>query len=404
MIRFLAIAFICAALPVAAQDFSGLARVDMAQSQVHDDGTNLLVDLHLSQTVPYRVFTLDDPRRLVADFREIDWTGVNKAALDNADLASDLRFGVLSPGWSRLVVDLAGPLAVAVAGMSVDANTGQAHLSIRLAPVDSSDFAASSGFPAETGWGRIVGLRPDLTAPESREDSPLVIVIDPGHGGIDPGAERGTVQEAALMLSLGIEVADALNRLGGYRAILTRDADVFVPLETRMSIARAVGADLFISLHADALAEDEARGASVYTLNQEGTDSASQRMAERHERGDLLAGLDLTGHDDRIATVLMDLARAESEPRGLRFADALVRGLRDAGATLNSRPRRDGRLAVLNAADFPSVLVEVGFLSNDHDRGLLQSQDGRAPIVSGVVAAVQAWATDEAARAPLVRQ
>jgi len=195
-----------------------------------------------------------------------------------------------------------------------------------------------------------------------------------------------------------------LNRTGQIRAILTREADVFVPIEGRMTIARAANADLLISLHADALEEDEARGASVYTLNDEGSDRAATRMAERHERGDLLAGIDLSDQDDRVATVLMDLARAETEPQSQRFADQVVEGLRDAGARLNSRPRREGRLAVLNAPDFASVLIEVGFLSNASDREILSTVAGRARIVDGIVAGVLAWAQDEAVRAPLLRQ
>ncbi|MEJ6398665.1 N-acetylmuramoyl-L-alanine amidase [Yoonia sp. 208BN28-4] len=392
------------ALPAVAQDFSGLARVDMGQSQIVDAGRSLQIDLHLSQTVPYRVFTLDEPPRLVADFREVDWTGVNRAGLDNADLAEDVRFGVLRPGWSRLVIAMAGPLGIAQAGMTVEPDSGAAHLAIMLNPVTEDAFAANAGAPQTQGWGPLVPETPDLPAPVPDADGTLTIVIDPGHGGIDPGAVTHTVHEADLMLALGIEVADALNRAEGFRAILTRDADVFVPLEARMSIARAAAADLFISLHADALEEDEAEGASVYTLNAEGSDRASQRMAERHERGDLLAGLDLTGQDDTIAGVLMDLARAETAPRGQRFADTLVAGLEGAGAKLNSRPRREGRLAVLNAADFPSVLVEVGFLSNADDRALLQTAQGRARIATGIVSAIQTWALDEAVRAPFVRQ
>ena len=171
-----------------------------------------------------------------------------------------------------------------------------------------------------------------------------------------------------------------------------------------MTIARAAGAGVMLSLHADALDDDVTRGASAYTLNAEGEDRAAQRMAERHERGDLLAGLDLTGQDDRVATVLMDMARAETAPASDRLADALVAGLRGAGAAVNSRPRREGRLAVLNAADFPSVLLEAGFLSSAADRAVLTSADGRASIVAGIVAALQDWAAAEAARAPLKRQ
>ena len=394
--------FLVFAAPAFAQDFSGLARVDMAKSQVSDDGSDLLVDLHLSQTVPYRVFTLDEPRRLVIDFREVDWTGVSAAALRNADLAPALRFGVFRPGWSRLVVDLAEPLNIRAAGLTVDQDSGAAHLQVRLVLAKEDVFADRAGAPQTPGWEIDAGIS-DIPVPAT-EDGPTVIVIDPGHGGIDPGAERGGVREADLMLALGMEVADAINRLEGFRAVLTRTSDIFVPLEARMSIARTAGADLFVSLHADALEEDAARGASIYTLNQEGSDSASQRMAERHERGDLLAGLDLAGQDDRVVTVLMDLARAESGPAGQRFASTLVSSFRDTDVRLNSRPRREGRLAVLMAADFPSVLIEVGFLSSAADRAALSEPAGRVPLVEGLRDAVRYWATDEAVREPLIRQ
>lgn len=386
--------------PVFAQDFSGLARVDNDKTKVVDIRSGLQVDLHLTQAVPYRVFTLDDPRRLVLDFREVDWTGLSRAQLGGASGVENLRFGALRPGWSRMVIDLAVPMIVETAGMSVDEDAGTAHVQVILSETNPETYAATVGAPSDLGWGSLV---PTLPAP-SDDDGPLVVVIDPGHGGIDPGAERAGLNEADLMLGLSIEVAEALNRSGGVRAILTRESDIFVPLDARMTIARAAGADLFISLHADALEEDEARGTSVYTLNAEGVDKAAERMAERHERGDLLAGLDLTGTDDRVATVLMDLARAETGPQGDRFADQLVAAMRVSGQRLNSRPRREGRLAVLNAADFPSVLVEVGFLSNKADREALQSAAGRAPVVAGILSAVQAWAVEEAARDALIRQ
>ncbi len=401
MIRLAAL-LLTLALPASAQDFSGLARIDMAQSQVFDDGPDLVIDLALSQTVPYRAFTLDDPRRLVLDFREVDWQGVSRSALLNSDNAPDLRFGTLTPGWSRMVVDLSAPLIIDTAGLTTDAQTGAAHLQVRLVPSDETTYAARSGPPPTATWDNALRT-PTLPAPPE-DDGTFVVMIDPGHGGIDPGAVRGGVIEANLMLQLAIETADALNRTDQIRALLTRETDVFVPLNDRMSLARAAGADLFISLHADALEEDEATGASVYTLDADGTDRAAQRMAERHERGDLLAGLDLTGQDDRVATVLMDIARAETAPAADRFADALVAALRASGARTNNRPRREGPLAVLNAADFPSVLVEVGFLSNAADRDALASPDGRAKVVSALVQAIQAWAADEAARAPLIRQ
>ena len=199
-------------------------------------------------------------------------------------------------------------------------------------------------------------------------------------------------------------MATALGRLEGVQPAITRADDTFVPLQERLTLARGAGADLFISLHADALEGVQATGASVYTLTQAAADDASQRMAERHEGGDLLAGVDLSGQGDEVAMVLQDLVRLETTASGERFADHLVQAMGDTGAVLNSRPRRQAELAVLNAADFPSVLLEVGFLSNDADRARLTTQQGRAPIVAAVLLAVGRWAIDEAALAPLIRQ
>jgi len=402
MLRLIALLIFCAS-GVSAQEFSALARLDVAQSQLRDDGPNLVIDLRLTQPVPYRVYTLDEPRRLVIDFREVDFTGASREGLLNADAATDLRFGPLRSGWSRMVVDLAGPLAVSEAGMQVETGSGAAQLHIVLKPVEAADFASNAGAPPEAGWEELARVDSTVAAP-AVDDGPMIVVIDAGHGGIDPGAERGGVREADVMLSLAIEVADAINRTGQMRAVMTRDADFFVPLEERMTIARAAGAAVFVSLHADALEEGGAQGASVYTLSAEALDDASERMAERHERGDLLAGLDLKGQDDRIATVLMDLARLETGPASDRLADAIVTGLRSAGVRLNGKPRRKDKLAVLNAPDFASVLVEIGFLSSDTDRANLSTSATRAPMVRGIVAALLAWAQDEAARAPLIRQ
>ena len=368
---------------VVAQEFTALARLDANASRITTKGGAYRLDLVLTQGVPYRVYTLSDPARLVLDFREVDWRGASEAALLSGRNARGVQFGGFRQGWSRMVIELAKPMTIAQVGMNIDKETGAARLHVAMTMATQDAFTKQAGAPHDPAW--------DLPLPEVLPELPptragaglLRIVLDAGHGGIDPGAERAGLNEADLMLRLSIEVADALNRSGGVRAILTRESDIFVPLDARMSIARAAGADLFISLHADALEEDEARGTSVYTLNAEGVDKAAARMAERHERGDLLAGLDLTGTDDRVATVLMDMARAETGPKGERFADQLVAAMRASGQRMNSKPRREGRLAVLNAADFASVLVEVGFLSNTADREALRSPAGRAPVVAG---------------------
>ena len=387
--------------PLAAQEFSALARLDVTQSGAEDGFRNVDVTLRLSQPVPYRVFTLDDPRRAVLDFREVDFRGAQAAAFTDSDWISDARFGALRPGWSRMILDLAEPVAVRAAGMAVNDVDGTAVITLDLRRASAEAFAAAAGAPDDPDWAFLMA---DPAAPAEQDDGPLVIVIDPGHGGIDPGAQYDGVQEADVMLALALELAAALGGIEGVQPAVTRADNSFVPLQERLTLARGAGADLFISLHADALEGEQATGASVYTLTTAAAEAASQRMAERHESGDLLAGVDLSGQGDEVALILQDMVRMETAASGERFADQLVQALGDTGAVLNSRPRREAVLAVLNAADFPSVLLEVGFLSNDADRARLTTPQGRAPIVAAVTLAVGRWAIEEAALAPLIRQ
>ena len=388
--------------PAMTQDFSGLARVDSAASTMRDTRGGAELTLYLSQVVPYRVFTVDDPQRLVIDFREVDWRGVTQDQIIDSRAVTSAHFGAFQAGWSRMVLELARPLSVQTAGMTVNTVDGTAILTLTLDHSDDAAFAAAAGVPAGAGW--VAADQSTLPAPPE-DDGIVVVAIDAGHGGIDPGAEHDGLREADLMLLLAAEISDTLNRIDGMQAVLTRSRDEFVPLDQRMTIARAAGADVFVSLHADALDGDTVTtGASVYTLSEQAQDTASQRMAERHDRSDLVAGLDLTGHDDTVATILMDIARLDTNPRSAALADQVVQGLRDTGARLNSNPRRHAVLAVLNAPDFPSVLIEVGFLSSEADRAALRSPEGRARVAAGIVLALQRWAAADAARAELLRR
>lgn len=379
-----------AALVMLATGAQAQVAVAPERSEISDGWRSLRIELGLAQIVPYRVFTLDDPRRLVLDLQGVEWNSLEAAALVDSDRVSAVRFGPMRPGWGRMVLDLAEPLGPQEVEMR-QSDAG-ADLRVLMRPVSAEAFAASAGAPPDPGWEDLAESDPMRFAPAP--EGVFTVVIDAGHGGIDPGAERGGVREADLMLVLAQEVAAQINGEGDLRAIKTREQDSFVSLSGRITLARAAGADLFISLHADALEVDEARGASVYTLATGGGDAATQRMVERHERGDLLAGVDLELAEDRVAAVLMDMARARTGPQGEEFADVLVAELRRAGVPLNSRPRRQGQLAVLAAADFPAVLLETGFLSNSRDRALLVSEAGRARLRDGIAMAITRWARD----------
>ena len=235
------VAWVLLTLPVAAQGFSALARIDPGASRITEaaDG-GVQIDLGLQIGVPFRIFTLDEPRRLVMDFREVDWTGLTAADLVQTDRVSSVQYGAYVPGWSRMVAELATPMQVATAVMAIDPESAAARLTVALRPVSAQEFAASAGAPYDPQW--------DLPAPQqvaparNRDpDAPLVVVLDPGHGGIDPGAEVEGLDEKDLMLRFARELREVLLRSGGFQVVLTRDDDHFVSLERRVSMAHCTG-------------------------------------------------------------------------------------------------------------------------------------------------------------------
>ncbi|MEN9410476.1 MAG: hypothetical protein RL216_2450 [Pseudomonadota bacterium] len=400
-------------LPAAAQDLSALARLDVAGSSIADEGERLSITLSLSQPVPWRVRVADDPRRLIMDFREVDWSGIAALKVDSA-LVSDLRAGSFRPGWSRLVMDLRVPLQVETAVMEtggidtggidtggIDTGGQGATVRLRLSPATPDAFAIAAAQPEPPDWA----LPPAAAVPEPqpRGEGPLIVVLDPGHGGIDPGAERDGHTEAALMLTFARALKELLIRDGGFRVVMTREEDVFVPLETRISIARAAGAHVFLSLHADALAEGEAVGATIYTLSEEASDEAARALAERHDRDDLLSGIDLTQQDDLVATVLMDMARTETRPRIDRLALNLREAISGAGLKMHRHPVQQASFSVLKSPDIPSVLIELGFLSSASDLERLIDGEWRAKMARAIRDALKAWAAQDAALSALVR-
>lgn len=382
---------------------TALARVDGGPSKISDGwfgGTTL--ELHLSQGVPFRVFLLEEPARLVVDFREADWTGITTAdLLPEPGRVTGLRFGPFQPGWSRLVADLAEPMLPDEIGMPVDKASGKATLEISLKSVSPEAFAAAAGAPVDPSWTMALAAAPVPPAPPGSDR--FRVVLDPGHGGIDPGAEAGGLTEKDLMLSFALALRDTLMR-DGIDVVLTRDTDVFVALETRVAMAHRAEADLFISLHADILRQGGAKGATVYTLSDEASDTATEHLAARHNRSDIIAGADLTGSDDQVAGILLDLARQETEPRSVAAAKALVAGMDAAGGPMNRQPLRNAGFSVLKSADIPSVLIEIGFLSSERDLDNLRDPIWRAVMVTAIADSIVAWRDEDAALKPLIRQ
>lgn len=387
------------ALPARAEE---PARLDLGGSALVATGRGwggpkpLELRLSLTGPVPYRTFLVDEPPRLIVDLQGADLGLARPQDLFGADLAPAIRWGSPQPGWARVVVELPGFYRIDRAGLQ--ARGALSQLTVDLAPVSAGDFA-----PRPSATAALRDLPEPADLPDPPADDGLTVVLDPGHGGFDPGALAEGESEANLVLVFSLELRAAL-QARGIKVAMTREDDRFVTLEGRMTTARQAGGDLFVSLHADALPQGQAAGASVYVWNPSGDARATEQLTLRHRRDDLLAGMDLTGQDDALAGVLMDFARTDTQPRAESFARWLTSRMALLGIGMHDRPVQRAGYSVLKSPDMPSVLLELGFLSDHDDRANLLNPLWRERMVRAVADAVVGWARDEAARAAMLRQ
>ena len=372
---------------------TGQAAVAVAAALTSDTEKTQLV-FTLSREVAARAFLMERPDRVIVDLPEVNFQLPAEAGRGRGGVVSSFRYGVFAPGRSRVVIELVQPALVsridAVAG-----DEGFTLLRIELARTDRQAFrkAAESFDPAGTT------SRP--APPANRPDQRPLVVIDPGHGGIDPGAiATGGAHEKDIVFGFADRLRRRLEGSGRYRVLMTRDHDVFVPLDERVRIAREAKADLFVSIHADSIsAAPHVRGFTVYTGSEQASDTESQRLAERENKADAAAGLDLEGTPGDVADILQDLTLRETRSFSQRFAQKLV-GAIDAVMTLSKQPQRQAAFRVLRAPDVPSVLVELGYLSSPQDIDLLRSEGWRDRSTAAMSAAIDRFfATRVAGRA-----
>ncbi len=400
----IALALLLGAGAVHAQDRLGAqARLLADDSRITASRTQLDVDLALSQPVPYRLRVLAAPPRLVIDLNTLDW-GEDPVPQSGTAIAAQRR-GHLSDGWARMVLDMAAPYLPETAEQKIDPESGEARILLRLKRVPLEEFEqrahSEEALIARTSEAL---LHPDAPAPQLVAARRPVVMLDPGHGGIDPGAERDGHRESDIVLDFARILREVLLRRGIFDVAMTRDADVFVSLDGRIRAARAAQADMFLSLHADALPEGMASGTIVYTLGDEASDDSAAYLAERHDRADMLAGVDLAGNTDEIARVLMSVAWQDTAPRAKSLAESLVTGVGEAGLRLHRRPVQSGAFTVLRAVDMPSVLIELGFMSNPRDLAALLDPDWHAQMAEVLADALEVWWQEDQALQALRRQ
>ncbi|MGI4767687.1 MAG: N-acetylmuramoyl-L-alanine amidase [Janthinobacterium lividum] len=379
-----------AASPPAGQ--SGIPVAVDAKLNRSGDVTRLVIDLNTKVSIA-AVLT-EHPDRLVVDLPEVNFQvdpAAGRPEPGRDGLIRAFRFGVFAPGRSRIVADLAGPAVLRRAEVSSIAGGHASHLTLELAPTDRAAFHAAAR-PPQALPGADLSSR--LAEPATGHP---VVVIDPGHGGLDPGASGvlGTV-EKDVVLHFATALAARLAVGDHYRVVMTRHDDSFVSLSDRMRIARDAEASLMISVHADTLSDGSVTGATVYTAADQASDGEAARVAAKENEADAAAGLDEAPKAADVSDILFDLTRRETRTYAHQFQRTLT-GYWSKVAHLNHNPERAAGFKVLQAPDVPSVLLELGYLSSGTDARLLVSDEWRGKAVDSVAAAVDTFFS---ARAP----
>jgi N-acetylmuramoyl-L-alanine amidase len=336
-------------------------------------------------------FLLRDPQRLVIDLPETAFL-IDPKSLKPRGLVRNVRYGALSEDAARLILAARGPFAVDRFDVAASEDGHGYRLSIDISASSDREFeqaladqSLTTGATAAAKGDRLVKSVPD---PGKR----FTVVIDPGHGGIDGGAEgvSGTV-EKTITLAFGLELRKKLLDTGKYDVFMTRETDEFLPLDERVRIARQHEADLFISIHADTISHKSLRGATVYTVSDKASDAEAQAVADRENLSDTLAGIDIKQEDHEVADILVDLIRRETHTYSVRFARSLIDALSPTIELIN-HPQRSAGFRVLKAPDVPSVLVELGYLSNPDDEAQLRDPDWRAKAIDRMSSAIALFA------------
>ena len=347
--------------------------------------------IELSDPVDVKVYTLTNPNRVVIDMPDVLWRAGADARPSGRRAVKSYRYGQFRRGNFRFVVDLNAPVKVEAPQIVQPEEGFSFRLMVDLTPSTREAFVAAAGWPlASSTLATSAAPPPAPSVPGGREEAQKrLVVVDAGHGGIDPGTQgRSGIREKDLVLGVARELRKALEATGRYRVQLTRDSDVFIPLRERVHIARVAHADLIVSLHADSNDHRDIRGASVYTLSEDASDREAATLAEKENMSDVIAGVDLTGENNPVASILIDLAQRDTMNRSVRFAERVLTTLPRATMVRPTSPHRAAGFAVLKAPDIPAVLVELGYLSNGADEAEMTKPGWRGKVAGSLVAAI----------------
>lgn len=414
---------------------------------------------YLSEDVGYTASVLPDPYRVIIDLANVSFDVPPGAGRKPRGLVKAIRYGVIEEGKSRIVIDTQGPVLITKSTLQPKTGKKPARIDIELLAITEDVFDAafaierdkSAGEPASVAAGQaedtpsaaaaeepsavaassqpgdIVGsvtpaetvaaapvqvIKPTLKPVAGtqktkavaekpvRSDGKKVIVVDPGHGGIDPGAmSPSKTLEKDVVLAFAKDLKEMMDAEGRHHVVLTREDDRFLPLKDRVAFARKHGAELFIAIHADTLRGQTVTGTTIYTLSDKASDAESEALAQRENHADAIAGIDLAGQSEDVAGILIDLAQRDSRNQASMFSRATLRRFRDV-TKMTGKPIRSAGFTVLKAPDVPSILIELGFLSNPKDEERLKSAAWRKNLAKALASAIDSHFAPAVAGSP----
>ncbi len=383
--------------------------VEATAVRLLDDGKSTTFELTISKDLTAQVYTLANPYRVVLDLPEMAFRLDAAAGKQGRGVVSAFRYGLFAQNKARVVLDTTGPVGIVSAGMTRIPGSKALKLAVVLVPMDAAAFGGGTG--ASLAAATASELVPDQGLPETaerqrRNHAKPVIVIDPGHGGIDPGAlGANNVAEKSVVLAVALQLKAALAKTRRYEVKMTRTDDVFISLERRLKFSAENDADLFISLHADSIEEksiaDSIRGATVYTLSDKASDEQARIMADKENASDLIAGIGSVNNEggEEVKNILIDLLKRETSNFSADFSNVLSKKLGQA-ITMSRIPRKSAAFKVLKQPHAPSVLVELGYMSNTMQEQEMMTGDWQSKVAEAIASAVQSYFSKRTAAQP----